>query len=249
MAKQNKGDILTGDWNPVIGCKRYSAACNNCWYLDEIFPWQQRLGIIPEHVQASKVHLFEKRMSVENLKTKNGIVGICQNGDLFWDEVPEVYILQIFDIIEKTVPRKRKTPTYLFWTKRAERMAKIVNTRYPNGAPDYMAFAVSVEDQKSADERLPHLASIKGFKIIAIEPLLGKINLGDYISKANWVVLGSETGKNARPLDLDWVRDIRDKTKIAGLPFFIKQLGNNHKDSKRVLDSGEWNEFPKGFVK
>ncbi len=114
MAKQNKGDILTGDWNPVIGCKRYSAACNNCWYLDGIFPWQQRLGIIPEHVQGNEVHLFEKRMSVENLKTKNGIVGICQNGDLFWDEVPEKYILQIFDIIEETVPRKRKTPTYLF---------------------------------------------------------------------------------------------------------------------------------------
>ncbi len=128
-------------------------------------------------------------------------------------------------------------------------MAKIVNNRYPNGAPDYMAFSVSVEDQKSADERLPYLAKIKGFKIIAIEPLLGKINLEKYISKANWVIVGSETGKNARPINLDWVRDIRNETKIAGLPFFIKQLGNNHKDSKRGLDSGEWNEFPKGFVK
>ena len=65
MAKHNKGDILTDDWNPVIGCKRYSAACNNCWYLDGIFPWQQILGIIPEHVQAKEFHLFEKRMSVE----------------------------------------------------------------------------------------------------------------------------------------------------------------------------------------
>lgn len=249
MAKKNEGDILTGDWNPIIGCERYSTACRNCWYLDGIFPWHQRMGLIPSDVISCDATVFEKRMSVDNLKLKSGIVGICQNGDLFWDKVSDDDIHRVFDIIEKTVHRKRKVPIYLFWTKRAERMASIVNERYPDGAPEYMAFAVSIEDQKSADERLPHLSSIKGFQVIAIEPMLSEIKLGDYVEKVDWVVVGSETGHSARPLNLDWVRSIRDEVKDVGLPFFIKQLGNDHKNSIRELDGVKWSEFPTGFNK
>lgn len=249
MAKKNAGDILTGDWNPVIGCERYSAACKNCWYLDGIFQWHQRMGIIPADVKSNEATIFEKRMSVDNLKLKSGIIGICQNGDLFWDKVSDTDIHRVFDLIEDVVSRKKKKPKYLFWTKRAERMALIVNQRYPNGAPDYMAFAVSVEDQQSADERLPHLCSINGFKVIAIEPMLDELTLLNYINDVDWVVLGSETGKNARPLNIDWVRKIKYEVKTAELPFFIKQLGSDHKDSLRELDGEEWSEFPDGFIK
>lgn len=200
-------------------------------------------------VKPNEATVFTKRMTAENLKLKNGIVGICQNGDLFWNKVSDSDIHQVFDLIEEVVQRKRKAPKYLFWTKRAERMALIVNQRYPSGAPEFMAFAVSIEDQKSADERLPHLCSINGTKVIAIEPLLDELKLGDFIHQADWVVVGSETGKNARLLDIDWVRSIRDEVKSADLPFFIKQLGTDHKHSIRDLDGVEWSEFPEGFSK
>ena len=78
MAKHNPCDILTGDWNPVIGCQRYSAGCRNCWFLDFIFPWQKRLGNIPQQVPPDAPHVFEERMTVASLKPKNGIVGVCQ---------------------------------------------------------------------------------------------------------------------------------------------------------------------------
>jgi len=249
MAKNNRGDILTCDWNPVIGCEKYSAGCKNCWYLSGIFTWQKRLGIIPEHVKPDEAYLFENRLTVDNLRLKGGIVGICQNGDLFWDQVPDEYIIRMLDIIEKTVLRKRKIPTYLFWTKRAKRMTEIINRKYPDGAPDYMAFAVSVEDQYTADERLPHLLAINGKKVIAIEPLIAEISIVKYINDVDWIVVGSETGKNARPIEIDWVRKLRDEAKSIGLPFFIKQLGAHHKDSIRKLDGVEWNEFPEGFIK
>jgi protein gp37 len=249
MAKHNPGDILTCDWNPIIGCQRYSAACLNCWYLDGIFPWHQRLGIIPEDVSPSEATLFEKRLTVENLKLKSGIVGICQNGDLFWDKVSTSDIHHVFDLIEEVIQRKRSNPKYVFWTKRAERMASIINERYPDGAPDYMAFAVSVEDQESTNSRLPHLCSINGTRILAIEPMLNQIVLGEFVRQVDWVVVGSETGDSARPLKLDWVRSIRDEVKAAGLPFFIKQLGTSHKDGLRDLDGVEWNDFPSGFSK
>jgi len=84
MAKNNPGDVLTCDWNPVIGCRRYSEGCRSCWYLDGIFPWQQRLGNIPPHVLPTESHVFDKRLNSESLRMKNGIVGIVQHGDLFF---------------------------------------------------------------------------------------------------------------------------------------------------------------------
>lgn len=250
MAKNNQGDILTCDWNPVIGCERYSAACKKCWYLDGIFPWQQRLGNIPESVKPNQAWVFSKRMQSDYLKTKNGIVGVCQHGDLFWDGISEETINQVLSIIEQTAEMKKKTPMYLLWTKRAERMSAVLGRRYPRGLPRYLACAVSIEDQSAADKRLPYLASIEGIRIAVCEPLLAPVSLGRVISRIDWVIVGSETGgEDARPIDLDWVRDLKEETKDAKKPFFVKQLGMRHDEDNRSLDGRLWNEFPSGFVK
>jgi protein gp37 len=126
-------------------------------------------------------------------------------------------------------------------------MATIVNSRYPGGTPDYMAFAVSVEDQKSAGSRLPHLSRLKGRQVIAIEPMLGPLTLAPHLSTADWVVAGLETGAGARPLDLDWIRNLRDEVKAAGLPFFIKQLGTNHKESIGTSMDSNGTSFHRGW--
>jgi len=66
----------------------------------------------------------------------------------------------------------------------------------------------------------------------------------------SWVVLGSETGtEQARPMDLAWARAVRDWTKAQGLPFFLKQVGSNHRRPERQLDGRTWDEFPPGFAK
>lgn len=96
MAKKNPGDILTCDWNPVIGCERYSAGCAGCWYLDGIFPWQQRLGNIPTDVHPNEHYVFENRLTEASLRPKRGIVGVVQHGDLFWDQVPDEAIHAFF---------------------------------------------------------------------------------------------------------------------------------------------------------
>jgi protein gp37 len=87
-----------------------------------------------------------------------------------------------------------------------------------------------------------------GTRIIMIEPMLGPITLSKYLP-VEWVVVGSETGANPRPIDTRWVSAVRDEVKAQGIPFFVKQLGTSHKQSIRVLDGREWNEFPRGFVK
>lgn len=248
MAKTNASDILTADWNPIIGCERYSDGCKNCWYLDGIFPWQKRLGRIPEEVEKNEHHVFATRLDVESLRAKNGIVGVVQHGDLFWDQVPEMIIHKVLDIVDTAANKKRVVPKYILWTKRAERMANILTQRYPEGLPTYLAASVSIENQQTANERLPQLKRIKGIRIIMIEPMLGPITLKNHLP-VEWVVVGSETGSGARHISLDWVRKIRDEVKTKDIPFFIKQLGNHHKKSVRILDGREWNEFPQGFKK
>ena len=251
MAKNNPGDILTCDWNPVIGCQRFSAACRKCWYLDGIFPWQQRLGNIPAQVRPNEAWVFEKRMKVEALKPKRGVIGICQHGDLFWDGIQDEVIDRVLGIVEETAAVRRNPAKYVLWTKRARRMAEILTRRWPRGIPDYLAAAVSVEDQASADERLPHLVSVRGGTRIAVaEPLLGQVSLAAFVDRVDWVIVGSETGgEDAVTLDPAWARTLRDQAQAAGKPFFIKQLGKRHDDGLRILDGRTWDERPAGFEK
>lgn len=253
MAKKNPGDILTCDWNPIIGCERYSVGCAGWWYLDGIFPWQQRLGNIPANVHSNEHYVFENRLTEASLRPKRGIVGVVQHGDLFWDKVPDSAIervLSVVDAVERANPvsAARASTRYRLWTKRAHRMAGLLARRYPDGLPPYLAAAVSVEDQATADERLPHLSRIRGTRAIALEPLLGPVDLSRYLP-VEWVIVGSETGHGARPIDLYWVRSLRDQSTALGISFFIKQLGTSHKDQLRQLDGRTWDEFPAGFEK
>lgn len=256
MAKKNAGDILTSDWNPVVGCQRLSTGCRKCWFLDGILPWQQRLGNLPADLRQGQPLVIDNRMNVKSLKSKNGIIGVVQHGDLFWDKFENrtvLSVLNIVDMVAKEKARSGNTTKYVLWTKRAERMADILAGCYRNGLPNYLACGVSIEDQETADDRLPHLLRIQGQRFIMIEPMLGAIDLQAYL-EVQWVVLGSETGDPKRPpaptaLDPVWARGVRDQVKKRGIPFFIKQLGADHKKPQRELDGRTWDEFPVGFVK
>lgn len=248
MAKHNPGDVLSCDWNPVIGCRRYSAGCARCWYLDSIFPWQRRLGNIPAGVDPTASYAFPGRLCAKSLKPKNGIVGIVQHGDLFYDAHPDALIHRVLDLVDEVAPTKRVTPKYVLWTKRAARMAAILAERYPAGLPPYLAASISVEDRASLP-RIDELKAFKGVKILVLEPLLESLSLRGKLKGLSWVILGSETGTDARPLNPDWARRIRDEVTQAGIPFFIKQLGASHKVQERELDGVSWSQFPAGFVK
>ena len=79
MAKHNPGDILTSDWNPIVGCHRYSAGCRDCWWLDGIMPWQIRLGNLPQSVTEGEPTELEARFDPAKLRPKKGIVGVVQH--------------------------------------------------------------------------------------------------------------------------------------------------------------------------
>lgn len=126
---------------------------------------------------------------------------------------------------------------------------------------------VSAEDQKRADERIPHLLMTPAaVRFVSAEPLLGPIDFhGEWIDRVagndpelNWIIVGGESGHNARPVHPDWARSIRDQCQAAGVPFFFKQWGEHAPNGSgrysmvkvgkraagRLLDGREHNEMP-----
>src|SRR5690348_18127087 len=105
---------------------------------------------------------------------------------------------------------------------------------------------IGVEDRKHGLPRVAHLQQARAkVRFLSVEPLLedlGKIDLSDI----DWVIVGGESGPGARPMDRQWVRDIRDQCSAAGVAFFFKQWGGPRpKSGGRDLDGREWSDFPK----
>lgn len=143
----------------------------------------------------------------------------------------------LFDLIEKTANLE-----WLLLTKRPQNAVKFLRKRLPGN----VWIGTSVEDQKAADQRIPHLAGIPAkVRFLSCEPLLGPLDLRPHLAGVDWVIVGGEAGRSPRPMDPDWVRDIRDQCVAAGVSFHFKQWGGRKKkEAGRILDGRTWDEFP-----
>lgn len=143
----------------------------------------------------------------------------------------------LFDLIEKTLNLE-----WLLLTKRPQNVSKFLQKQLPKN----VWIGTSVEDQKAADQRVPRLAEIPAkIRFLSCEPLLGPLDLSRYLSKIDWVIVGGESGKSPRPMNPEWVRDIRDQCVWAGVAFHFKQWGGRKKkEAGRILDGRTWDEFP-----
>jgi protein gp37 len=158
--------------------------------------------------------------------------------DLFHDGVPDSFIRAVFSTIERA-----DWHVFQILTKRAERLARIADAL---PWPPNLWMGVSVESARYAF-RARLLADTPALaKFISAEPLLGPIpDLP--LRGINWVIVGGESGRFARPMDLSWARDLRDQCKSAGVPFFLKQLGGRRGKrggEEAVLDGRRWRESP-----
>jgi protein gp37 len=109
-------------------------------------------------------------------------------------------------------------------------------------------FGVSAENQERADERIPLLLSIPAvIHWISAEPLIGPIDLSYHLNPLfppkpygagiDWVVVGGESGPQARPMLTEWARSLRDQCLLREIPFFFKQWGEHR---EHVLLTGGW---------
>ena len=282
-------------WNPVSGCTRVSAGCDNCYAATmtrrlEAMGKADYTGLTTDKHFNGVVRVLPHKLGIPLRWKKPRMIFVNSMSDLFHPSVP-------FEFIAKCYATMMASPQHTFQilTKRPERVVefeewlrrercgyihgefgfladiaevsdrdwkKVIRhyhgderagcigdaTAWPWPLPNVW-LGTSVENQATADERIPHLLRCPAaVRFLSIEPLLGPVNLhacsnfsasghgpswlspipsgaGGMTSTIDWVIVGGESGPGARPMHPDWARSIRDQCQAAGVPFFFKQWG------------------------
>jgi len=233
-------------WNPITGCTKISEGCKNCYAEKMSKRLAGRYGYPKYNPFAVTFH--EDKLE-EPLKWKKpSMVFVCSMGDLFHDDVDFELQNKIFSII-----RKCSQHTFLILTKRPEKMRDFLKCYRACGEYHItyknVWLGVTVENQEQADKRIPILLEIPATKrFVSIEPMLEEVDLNcvpfpdnwrdkdDWVSDGidplrftkshiEWVICGGETGQNARKIQTEWVRSLRDQCQVANVPFFFKKMG------------------------
>lgn len=213
-------------WNPVIGCRKVSEGCANCYAARTM----ERFG-----------QSFEPHLSKLQTPPKSGVVFVGNMTDLFGEWNSDEQIVAWLD-------RLSLNAVNLILTKRTERL---VNVLYNLNAMTKSWWGITAENQERLEERLPALFFAKR-RWLSLEPLLGPIDFreamavcndigDDFRGAVDWVVVGAESGPNRRLCKLEWVELIVRQCREAGVPVFVKQLEIAGKLVKDI------NKFPPEF--
>ena len=209
-------------WNPWHGCHKISAGCKNCYVYREDAARGSAIPTSEVH-KTSSFNLPIKRDRQKNWKFPAGThFWLCFTSDLLIEEADE-WRQEIWDII-----RQRPDCSFTFLTKRIDRLSVCLPTDWGEGY-DNVFIGCTTENQDRADYRLPIFLSLPiKHRLIIMEPMLEQVNLRDYLTAAliEGISVGGESGKYARPLNFDWVLDIRNQCREAGIPFSFHQTGS-----------------------
>jgi protein gp37 len=230
-------------WNPVTGCDRVSVGCDHCYALSMAKRLKamgaakyQNAGNPATSGPGFDLTLHPSVLAQPYRWRTPRRVFVNSMSDLFHARVPVGFIRDIFTTITQT-PQY----TYQVLTKRALRMRRLANTL---DWPDNLWVGVSVENHDVQDrvEGLRHVPAAVRF--LSCEPLLGPLPNLD-LTGIGWVIVGGESGSQARPMHPDWARTIRDTCRGAGVPFFFKQWGGpTPKANGREIDGRTWDQYP-----
>ncbi|HUX03240.1 MAG TPA: DUF5131 family protein [Phycisphaerae bacterium] len=278
MNREGPGKIgyLDATWNPVVGCTH---GCKWCWARRQAK--RQRKNC--QKCYDFTPHLHAERLDEPLRKREPSVIGVCFMGDLFDPALPVEDTVEVLNVMcawrwPNAAARREgdesalEDPghTFVVLTKRPERLLECflwADQHWPGDAPlsvareggdgrlpPHIVLGVSVEDQASADRRIPELLECSAAKrIVSIEPMRGPVKLRPrgwldgrddlggctvcampnrcrctpQFPSLDGVILGGQTGPDAVPMDPDWVRRVRDDCAAAGVPFYFKSWGKH----------------------
>lgn len=224
MGKETEIAWTDHTWNPWQGCRKVSLGCLNCY----MFRDKKRFGQDPEKIVKSKSATFKAPLKWRDPAR----VFVCSWSDFFIDDADK-WRDDAWDIIRRT-----SHLTYQILTKRPENIKGMLPDDWP--LPNVW-LGVTAENQDELDRRAPILCSIPAtIRFVSIEPMLGMIDIRRYLPKIfddwssyekksetiDWVIVGGETGENARLMDYRWAVKIMFDCFSSGIPFFMKQMTN-----------------------
>ncbi len=233
-------------WNPTTGCTKISPGCKYC-YAETMAKRLQSMGAAG-YENGFELSILPNRLDQPTLRKKSTMYFVNSMSDLFHEKIPFDYLDQIFSVIQNT-----KQHTYQILTKRPDIMAEYFSTRV---VPNNAWLGVSVEDKKYGVPRIKLLQDINApVKFLSCEPLLENLGILD-ISDIHWIIVGGESGANARPMKEEWILSIKNQCERSDVAFFFKQWGvwgadgvkRNKKANGRVLLGETWSQYPISHV-
>lgn len=234
MADHSAIEWTDSTWNPVTGCSKVSPGCKHC-YAERLARRLQAMGN-PRYRNGFEVTLHPDQLWLPLRWRQPRRIFVNSMSDLFHEQVPEDFVRQVYAVMHRA-----HWHNFQILTKRAARLASLA-PRLP--WPSNVWMGVSVENEQYLS-RISHLRSVPAaIRFLSLEPLLGPIPALP-LDDIDWVIVGGESGPNARPMRPEWARAIRDQCIRTRIPFFFKQWGGWHpKANGRLLDGREWNQYP-----
>ncbi|MCK9221957.1 MAG: phage Gp37/Gp68 family protein [Limnochordia bacterium] len=233
MASISKIEWTEITWNPVTGCSKISEGCRHC-YAERMARRLKAMGM-HRYRNGFDVTLQPDVLQQPLRWQKPRLVFVNSMSDLFHEDIPSAYIRQVFEVMQKASKH-----TFQILTKRSKRLRELSRDL---AWPPNVWMGVTVEAQEY-DYRIEDLMSVPAsVRFLSLEPLLGPIH--GIPEKVDWVIVGGESGPGARPVDIRWIRCIRDECQKKDMAFFFKQWGGTRRKAKgRTLDGQIWSEMP-----
>lgn len=226
MGKNSRIEWTNHTFNPWWGCTKVSAACKNC-YAEA---WSKRVGQNVWGPKAKRRYFGDKHWN-EPIKWNSEAVAKGERARVFCASMADVFEArsELDGWREKLWGLIESTPQldWLILTKRPELVEEIAPWQI-NQWPHNVWLGTTVENQKYAEERLPHLAKLPAtVRFISAEPLLGPLAISSWLgSTIDWVITGGESGPKARPSSPSWFRGLLLQCMEADVPFHFKQWGD-----------------------
>lgn len=230
-------------WNPSAGCSKISSGCKNCYA--EVMANRLQAMCVKGYENGFEFSIVPSRLSEPLKRKKPTVFFVNSMSDIFHDKMPKEYLDDIFNIIEQTPHH-----TYQILTKRANRMFEYFSKR---DIPKNIWLGVTVENKSQGLPRIDKLRSLSATVLfLSIEPLLEDLGKFD-LTNIDWVIVGGESGNQARAMDKDWVVNIKEQCLENNVAFFFKQWGTwgadkvkrNKKLNGKSIDGEIIQQYPK----
>ena len=241
MADGSSIEWTQATWNPTTGCDKVSAGCDNCYALTLAKRLKAMGADKYQHDGDPRtsgpgfgITIHPDALRLPYTWRTPRLVFVNSMSDLFHARVPVPFIRQVLQVIQDTPQH-----TYQVLTKRSRRLLRLDLEWPPN-----LWLGVSVENAQVLG-RVDDLRQVAAaVRFLSCEPLLGPLE-GINLRGIQWVIAGGESGPRARPMDPQWVADLRDVCHRAEVPFFFKQWGGRTpKAGGRLLDGQTYDEMP-----
>jgi protein gp37 len=234
MATVSKIEWTQMTWNPVTGCTKISAGCKHC-YAERMAKRLQAMGV-ERYRNAFNVALHYDLIDLPKKWKQSRVIFVNSMSDLFHEQIPVSFIQRVFATME-SCPQH----TFQILTKRGKRLAEVANELT---WPQNVWMGVSVENDLVV-HRIDDLRSVPAtVRFLSCEPLIGPLDSLP-LSGIHWVIVGGESGPDARPMQTEWVESILRQCRKADVAFFFKQWGGVRKGrTGRTLHGRTFDEMP-----